>query len=248
MKPLTADDRRMGRRPGIGWRILLTATLSEPPDPGAVRAGCPPSRPVDCTGAPRCAATTTSTRRARPHRGVGRPRPRPGRLRPSRRRRRARAARILLSSAGTAGDVRRPAAWATARPAGVVGTAARRLAEAAFRPPARIAPQPAAGRRPTAGDVMAELERARLVPHRRDRARAPPGHPRHNDAAGPAPHVAVAVGATRDPRRRRRDRQPQRPAPAHRPRGLDLPVSSERCGKPRSSGRRSPAAGARRPG
>lgn len=91
----------------------------------------------------------------------------------------------VTSSARGVGD--RPAAH------GYAGTVARRLAEAAFRPPARVPEEPP--QRPGDGDVMVELEVAgsvRTAALVHAAARAVVDH-------GAVRRVAVAVGATRDP-------------------------------------------------
>ncbi len=168
--------------PSIGWRILLTATL---PDPA----------PVDdtvCT-----AASTDELRRA-----LVAPDPRPvvvgvaghdlvlsahhgavdglGLLR-------------ILEQRGH-GPVTSSARGVADRPTGhgYAGTVARRLAEAALRPPGRITPQRRGGS--LAGDVLVETDlpgsfRTAEIVHAAAGALTDRG----------AGHVAVAVGATRDP-------------------------------------------------
>jgi hypothetical protein len=169
--------------PSIGWRILLTATLPDPP--------------TDSSGL-RSAESTAELRRA-----LTAPDPEP----------------VLVGVAGNDlvisahhsavdglgllrileqrgyGPVASSARGVGDRPAGhgYVGTVARRLAEAAFRPPARVTPQPSGP--PTSGDAMAEIElpgsyRTAAIVHAAAAAVT---------ALGAGPHVAIAVGATRGP-------------------------------------------------
>ena len=169
--------------PSIGWRILLTATL---PDP----------LPADDTR--RTAASTDELRRA-----LIEPDPRPvvvgvadhdlvvsahhgavdglGLLR-------------ILDDLGH-GPVTSAARGVADRPArhGYAGTVGRRLVEAVIRPPARIAPQHGGG--PTAGDTMIEID----LPGSFSTARVVHAAVGALADLGAGPHVAVAVGATRDP-------------------------------------------------
>lgn len=172
--------------PTIGWRILLTATL---PDPPAADDGV------------RSAVSTDELRRA-----LVAPDPAP----------------VLVGVAGLDlvvsahhsavdglgllrileqrghGPVTSSARGVADRPAGhgYVGTVARRLVEAAFRPPGRITPKHRGhviG--PAPGDVMVELElpgsfRTAEIVHAAAGALTD---------LGAGPRVAVAVGATRDP-------------------------------------------------
>ncbi|MET0526137.1 MAG: hypothetical protein ABWZ91_15130 [Nocardioides sp.] len=171
--------------PTIGWRILLTATLPEPPS---------------ANGDVRSAASTDELRRA-----LVEPDPEPVLI--------GVAGHDLVVSAhhGSVdglgllrileqrghGPVTSSARGVADRRAGhgYVGTVARRLAEAAFRPPARV-PQRRAGLiGPTTGDVMVEVElpgsfRTAEIVHAAAGALTD---------SGAGPHVAVAVGATRDP-------------------------------------------------
>jgi hypothetical protein len=188
--------------PGIGWRILLTAYLSEPPEAGAALG-----RLTELAGRQEWKGTVevrsdddVDALRARL---VDGPAP------------------VVAGIAGSALVVSAHHAWvdglglldvmaaATGRPmtssargvgerptrGGLARTASRRLAEAAFRPPARVAtPDGAVG----SGDAFAELtvpgswRTAELV------TAAIQGILRHNDAAGrDTRHLAVAVGAGR---------------------------------------------------
>ncbi|KAA1417855.1 hypothetical protein F0U44_14495 [Nocardioides humilatus] len=176
------DQARWVADPTIGWRILLTATLPEP-------------APVD---ADLTAATTDELRHdlALPDRrpiliGVA-----GSDLVVSAHHSAADGLGLLAvlerlgfgpatSSARGVGD--RPAAH------GYLGTVTRRLAEAAFHPPASLTPRSAV---PAAiGDVMVEIEvagsiRTAVLVHAAAHALAAHGADRH---------VAVAVGVTRDP-------------------------------------------------
>ncbi|MDZ5620569.1 hypothetical protein SFC88_07025 [Nocardioides sp. HM23] len=168
--------------PSIGWRILLTATLPDQPQ-------------VDDTV--RTATSTAELRRA-----LVAPDPQPVVV--------GVAGHDLVVSAHHAavdglgllrilgqlghGPVTSSARGVGDRSAGhgYAGTVVRRLVEAALRPPARIPPQ---GRGPAAGDVMVEIElpgsfRTGQIVHAAVAALAD---------LGAGPHVAVAVGVTRDP-------------------------------------------------
>jgi len=172
--------------PTIGWRILLTATLPDPPQvEDAVRTAtstdelrralvAPDPEPVVVgvaghdlvVSAHHSAVDGLGLLRILEQRGHG----------------------PVTSSARGVGD--RPAGH------GYAGTVARRLSEAAFRPPARITTR----RRgvltgPPGGDVMVEAElpgsfRTAEIVHAAAGALTD---------RGAGPHVAVAVGATRDP-------------------------------------------------
>ena len=131
----------------------------------------------------------------------------------------------VTSSARGVGD--RPAGH------GYVGTVARRLAEAAFRPPARITPQGAAAVGPTTGDVMVEVE----VPGSFRTAEIVHAAAGALTDLGAGPHVAVAVGATRDPGPTARSATAARCSGCATSSELDLPASSEHCARHRSSGR-----------
>ena len=168
--------------PSIGWRILLSADLPEPPavagartagtveelrrlltapDPESVLVGVSGSTVV--VSAHHGAADGLALLQVLDGLGLG----------------------PLTSSARGIGD--RPAAH------GYVGTVARRLAEAVFRPPAAVpSVHPPA---PGEGDVMVatELEgscRTSALVHAAARTLV---------AHGAGRHVAIAVGATRDP-------------------------------------------------
>ncbi len=172
--------------PTIGWRILLTATLPDPP-------------PVDSDV--RSAASTDELRRA-----LVAPDPAPVLV--------GVAGHDLVVSAHHSavdglgllrileqrghGPVTSSARGVADRPAGrgYAGTVARRLAEAAFRAPGRITAQRRGGvTGPTPGDVMVEVElpgsfRTAEIVHAAAAALTD---------LGAGPRVAVAVGATRDP-------------------------------------------------
>jgi hypothetical protein len=188
--------------PGIGWRILLTAYLPEAPDPGAVLG-----RLTELAAEQGWVGTTEVRRdddvdalRARLIDG---------------------SAPIIAGIAGSALVVSAHHAWvdglglldvlaaATGQPVtssvrgvgerptrgGLARTVTRRVAEAAFRPPAAVStPEGVVG----SGDVFAEL----TVPGSWRTAAvvtaAVQGVLRHNDAAGrDTRHLAVAVGAGR---------------------------------------------------
>ena len=188
--------------PGIGWRILLTAYLSEPPDPGAVLG-----RLTELSAQQQWHGTTE----VRSDDDVD----------PLRARLIDGSAPVLTGIAGSALVVSAHHAWvdglglldvlaaATGQPVassargvgerptrgGTARTATRRLAEAAFRPPAAVAaPSGAVG----SGDAFAEL----TVPGSWRTAEVVTatvqGILRHNDAEGrDTRHLAVAVGAGR---------------------------------------------------
>jgi hypothetical protein len=177
------EQARWVADPTIGWRILLTATLPDlPPADDNVRTAAstselqralvlPDPEPVVIgvsghdlvISAHHGAADGLGLLRILEQRGHG----------------------PVTSSARGVGD--RPAGH------GYAGTVARRLAEATFRPPARIP-----GNRhgaPVAGDVMAEIDlpgsyRTAEVVHAAAAALT---------ERGTGAHVAVAVGVTRDP-------------------------------------------------
>lgn len=172
--------------PTIGWRILLTATLPEPPS---------------TDGGVRSATSTDELRRA-----LVEPDPEPVLI--------GVAGHDLVVSAHHSsvdglgllrileqrghGPVTSSARGVADRPAGhgYVGTVARRLAEAAFRPPARITPQRRRGLiGPTTGDVMVEVE----LPGSFRTAEVVHAAAGVLTDRGAGQHVAVAVGATRDP-------------------------------------------------
>lgn len=168
--------------PSIGWRILLSATLPEPLTVAGAREAddldelrraltAPDPAPVVLgvsgstvvVSAHHGAADGLALLRVLDGLGLG----------------------PLTSSARGIGD--RPAAH------GYVGTVARRLGEAAFRPPASVPPVRAGA--PGEGDVMVESEvggsfRTSALVHAAAQALT---------ARGAGRHVAIAVGATRGP-------------------------------------------------
>lgn len=179
----SAGPGRWVADPTIGWRILLTATLSDlPPTDASVRTATsaaelrkalvmPDPEPIVIgvaghdlvVSAHHSAVDGLGLLRILEQRGHG----------------------PVTSSARGVGD--RPAGH------GYAGTVARRLAEAAFRPPARIRGD--RRREPAAGDAMVEIE----VPGSFRTAEIVHAAAGALSDLGSGPHVAVAVGVTRDP-------------------------------------------------
>lgn len=169
--------------PSIGWRILLDARLLDPPAPAAdVRSAtsvaelrrqlaAPDPAPV-LVGAVGRELVVSAHHSAVDGLGLLR----------------------VLEQRGH-GPVTSSARGVGERPSGhgYAGTVGRRLAEAAFRPPARVPVDPPVGSRD--GDTMVEID----VPGTYRTAEVVHAAVRALVDRGAGPRVAVAVGVTRDP-------------------------------------------------